>query len=143
MFMKKCIPDPIPVPKEEPVICPQKKPKKKCIKKPEEKKPVVKPKRLPCSHIPCLCIERVKNPPVGPKNALEDPRFVCAIKPVLPGSQRCKEIFDLSKRKPELPYPRCPPPPDPPVPPKLDPCEIQERRKRIEECKRRMKRYME
>ncbi|KAJ8707342.1 hypothetical protein PYW08_010594 [Mythimna loreyi] len=141
MFMKKCIPDPVPPPEEVPKVCPQKIPKKKCPKKPVEPPPPKK--KLPCNHIPCLCIERVKNPPLGPKNALDDPRFVCAVKPKLPGNQRCIEIFNLKKRKPELPWPRCPPPPPPPEPPKLDPCEQQQRRERIAECKRRMKRYLE
>lgn len=107
------------------------------VEKPKPKKPKV------CGAFPCLCIERVKNPPQGPKKAEDDPRYVCEVKPKLPGFQRCEDILKLKSLKPDAPWPNCPPPPPPPPPPKLSPCEEQEKRERIAECKRRMQRYRE
>lgn len=96
-----------------------------------------------------MCLEKIKNPPIDPsafkceQAILDALRFTCMIKPQLPGQSLCDKIRDLENNNPDQAKPNCEPPPPPPPPPELDPCEQQERRAKIAECKARMKRYLE
>lgn len=153
--MKKCTKPPPPPPPPPPDPCELQKikqakqkaaaaGKKECTKPPPcpEKEPEEKKEKKVCNLPVCLCIERVKNPPLSSENKQEEP-VVCVVERQLPGQDRCDKIRDLTAADPDLPLPRCPVPPPPPPPPKLDPCEQQERRAKIAECKERMKRYLE
>ncbi|PZC81639.1 hypothetical protein B5X24_HaOG212345 [Helicoverpa armigera] len=47
----------------------------------------------------CLCLERVRNPPLPTKEQLaaaEDPRINCVVKRQLPGTARCDRILALT-----------------------------------------------
>lgn len=58
-------------------------------------------------------------------------------------SFRCDAILEQSVASADSNFAGCPPPVLSPSPPRLDPCEEQEKRAKIAECKERMKRYME
>ncbi|XP_022837167.1 transmembrane cell adhesion receptor mua-3-like [Spodoptera litura] len=160
MFYKKCIPDKVEKDEEPLDACElekkkrelAKKKKKKCVKKPICPPPP-EPEKSICEgrskEPPCLCLEKIKNPPIDPsafrdeQAILDALRFTCMVKPQLPGQDRCDKIRDLENNHPDKSKPNCEPPPPPPPPPKLDPCEEQDRRAKIAECKARMKRYLE
>ncbi|KAJ0171036.1 hypothetical protein K1T71_013235 [Dendrolimus kikuchii] len=96
--------------------------------------PVIQPPPPPDCF--ALCIERVKNPQLPPRR---EEAFVCTIEPDKPGTDRCDAILEQTTASADLPWPGCPPPVLPPPPPLLDPCEEQDKRARIAECKERMK----
>lgn len=139
MNVKKCTVEPIP---EPPSASPCKLQRIKQFLKAGKKICPVEPPPEIIPPPPChaLCIEKIKNFPFPlKKKDLEK----CIVERDVTGFARCDEIFERTASKEDLPWPGCPAPPPPPPPPRFDPCEEQRRREKREECKRRMRRYME
>ncbi|CAG5037439.1 unnamed protein product [Parnassius apollo] len=137
MKTKKCFTEPTPEPPPpDPCKIQKIKEKEKAGIKICKKPPVLEPPPPP----PCLaiCIEKIKNPPVDPNSKDQEQAVVCTVQQDLPGTARCDEIKAASAAYPDLPWPRCPTPTIPPAP-TPDPCEEQRKRRRIAECKERMK----
>lgn len=91
---------------------------------------------------PCLgiCIEKVKNPHIPIKKF--DDEIVCVVEKVPTTQDRCEKILAAEALDPDIPFPGCAKHPLPP-PPEENLCEVLARKKRIEDCKERMKRYLE
>lgn len=138
MNTKKCTVEPTPEPSPpDPCKIQRIQQKIKAGIKICPKPPVEPPPPPPVCH--ALCIERIKNPPVK----ITDQRIVCVVERQRTGTERCDAILDLSAAHPDLPWPGCPPPVIVPPPPGPTPCEIQEKKISLAECKERMRRYRE
>ncbi|XP_026762306.2 actin-binding protein WASF1-like [Galleria mellonella] len=139
MNTKKCTVVPVPEPPPpDPCTLQRIRLKEKAGIKICPKKPIEQPRPPP----PCLaiCIEKIKNPPVSPKS---DTTVVCTVDREITTTARCDRILEATAAHPDPSWPSCPIPSLPPPPPPYDPCEEQRRREKAEECKRRMKRYLE
>ncbi|XP_047540765.1 wiskott-Aldrich syndrome protein family member 1-like [Vanessa atalanta] len=136
MKTKKCNVPPLPEPPPpDPCKLQRRRQKEKAGIKICPEIPIVPPPPPPTCH--ALCIEKIKNPPI----TITNHPVVCVVEREPTGTARCDEIERRAAAQPTPPWPGClPPPPLPPLP-APDLCEERQKKKRVEECKERMKRY--